>query len=105
MEPTVQPNGHVCTTCSPGSDSPDVEPKQRRSRLNVLLAWALSGGRYLLWPADNPEVYERDSPWVLDRRMTVCTPRVTHSVGDRGLYREPGRLHSGLFGVALPFKL
>jgi len=38
MEPTVQPNGHVCTTCGAVTGSPNAEPKLRRSRLKLWLA-------------------------------------------------------------------
>jgi len=39
MEPTVQPNGHVCTTCGAVTGSPNAEPKLRRSRLKLGLSW------------------------------------------------------------------
>ena len=44
MEPTIQPNRHVCSTCIAGTGSQNVKPKLRRSRLNVSLAWALRVG-------------------------------------------------------------
>jgi len=39
MESTVQPNGHVCTTCGAVTGSPNTEPKLRRSRLKLGLSW------------------------------------------------------------------
>ena len=39
MEPTVQPNGHVCATCGAVTGSPNAEPVLSRSRLKLGLAW------------------------------------------------------------------
>ena len=39
MEPTVQPNGHVCATCGAVTGSPNAEPILSRSRLKLGLAW------------------------------------------------------------------
>ena len=39
MEPTVQPNGHVCATCGAVTGSPNAEPILSRSRLKLGLVW------------------------------------------------------------------
>ena len=90
MEPTVQPNSHLCATCIAFIGYPNGKPELRRSRLNIWLVWALSVGEPLMWRANYPKVPDRDSPRMADRHATVRAPRVTYFIGDRGSDKEPG---------------
>jgi len=48
-------------------------------------------GRPLLWRTDNPQIVPDKEPrWMADRRITVCMPRVRHSIGVSWLKVEPG---------------
>jgi len=90
MEPTVQPNGHVWTTCGAVTGSPNAEPKLSRSRLKLgLVLTSLAVGLFCGTPVF-PSMHYRESTRLPDRLATVCKPRVTLSIGFRGPNREPG---------------
>jgi len=62
MEPTVQPNGHVCTTCGAVTGSPNAELKLRRSRLKLgLVSTSLAVGLFCGTPVF-PQMHYRESP-------------------------------------------
>jgi len=62
MEPTVQPNGHVCTTCGAVTGSPNAEPKPSKSRLKLGLAsTSLAVGLFCGAPVF-PQTHYRESP-------------------------------------------
>jgi len=90
MEPIAKAKRHECPTCGPVTGSPNVDPKQRRSRLNLGLPWMLTMGGPLLWPTDHPRMPDKESRWMADRHITVCMPRVTLSIGVGWLKMEPG---------------
>jgi len=90
MEPKAKAKRHECPTCGPVTGSPNVDPKQRRSRLNLGLPWMLTMGRPLLWPTDHPRMPDKESRWMAHRHITVCMPRVTLSIGVGWLKLEPG---------------
>ena len=112
MEPTVQPNGHVCTTCGAVTGSPNAEPKLSRSRLKLgLVSTSLAVGLFL-WQASIPtDALQRIS--MTARSSRNCLQATVHAFhwlswseqGTRGWPKDSGRLQTGLFGVALPFKL
>jgi len=90
MEPKAKAKRHECPTCGPVTGSPNVDPKQRRSRLNLGPPWMLTMGGPLLWPTDHPRMTDKESRWMADRHITVCMPRVTLSIGVGWLKMEPG---------------
>jgi len=88
-QPKAKAKRHECPTCGPVTGSPNVEPKLNRSRLNLGFPWMLTMAGPLLWRTDNPQMPDKESRWMADRHMTVCMPRVTHSIGVGWLKREP----------------
>jgi len=44
----------------------------------------------LFWRIDNPQMPDKEPWWMADRRITVCMPRVRHSIGVGRLEVEPG---------------
>jgi len=44
----------------------------------------------LLWWIDNPQMPDKEPWWMADRRITVCMPRVRHSIRVGRLDVEPG---------------
>jgi len=61
MEPTVQPNGHVCTTCGAVTGSPNAEQKLSRSRLKLgLVSTSLAVGLFCGMPVF-PQMHYRES--------------------------------------------
>jgi len=62
MEPSVQPNGHVCTTCGAVTGSPNAELKLSRSRLKLgLVSTSLAVGLFCGTPVF-PQMHYRESP-------------------------------------------
>jgi len=111
MEPTVQPNGHVCATCgavtgSPKADKNNQITSQTWARLDV------SGSGPLSWHAsirtDELQRISRTS-----RSFRNCLQATGHAFhwlwwseeGTRGWTNDSGRLQTGLLRVVLPFKL
>jgi len=90
MEPKAKAKRHECPTCGRVTGSPNVDPKQRRSRLNLGLPWMLTMGGPLLWPTDHPRMPDKESRWMAHRHITVRMPRVTLSIGVGWLKMEPG---------------
>jgi len=89
MKPTVQPNGHVCTTCGAVTGSPNAEPKLSRSRLKLgLVSTSLAVGLFCGTPVFS-QTYCTQFLRLPDRLATVCKPRVTISIGFRGPNRKP----------------
>jgi len=156
MEPTVQPNGHVCTTCGAVTGSPNAEPKLSRSRLKLGLAsTSLAVGLFCGTPVQCVLViresftreygsrvfhsgpcrplfnhFELNQLSLITRTHCIptdalqrismtarssrnCLQATGHAFhwlswseqGTRGWPNDSGRLQTGLFGVALPFKL
>jgi len=89
MQPKANAKRHECPTCGPVTGSPNVEPKLNRSRLNLGLPWMLTLGGPLLWRTNNPQMPSKEPRWMADRRITVCMPRVRHSIGVGWLKVEP----------------
>jgi len=90
MKPKAKAKRHECPTCGPGTGSPNVKSKLNRSRLNLGLPWMLTLGGPLLRRTENPQLPFKEPRWMADRRITVCMPRVTLSIGVGCLKMEPG---------------
>ena len=113
MEPTVQPNGHVGAACDAVNGSPKEERKLSRSRLKLglastSLAVGLFYGTPVRIPTDAPQRISMTAR--SSRKSLQATGHAFHWLtwseqGTRGWPNDSGRLQTGLFGVALPFKL
>ena len=105
MEPTAQPNGHVCATCGPSTGSPTAKPKLGASYHKFGLGQGYPRdirrrrqccGRPVLRAEESVEGVSLHG---------VCMPRVTHPIGAGWPRSEPcfwrsalERRQTGLFG-------
>jgi len=115
MEPTAQPNGHVCATCGPATGSPTAKPKLGASYLKFELGQGyLRDIRHRRQCCGRPVLRAEESVEGVSLHG-VCMPRVTHPIGVGSPRSEPcfgGALWSAanracldLGAVSLPFKL
>jgi len=89
MEPTAQPNRHVCATCGPATGSPTAKPKLGASYLKFGLGQGyLRDIRQRRQCCGRPVLRAEESVESVSLHG-VCMPRVTHPIGVGSPRSEP----------------